>query len=365
MSHARKKAVLERLLTTRSIKGFAQNFLLNTMAGQKLFLYSEDLPRVINISFNEKTCMFRCQMCPYVEETVRDMYKQGSEMSFETLKNLVASVPNDPYFSFDMSAIGETLQFKPLAEFIAYMKKEKPLVNTVISTNSVLLTEDLFRSLVESGLDSLQFSLFAENAEDHHMITKSRSFEIVCENIRNAARIRREMGSTKPYMQTFLMECEETKDKVEAFKSYWSQFVDAAFSRPIYNVGRTIEGMTPTFEPTAPAERYPCIMPWYATAIRSNGDVLHCYVFHWSEETEGWKVGNINEMTLAEIWNQPEFRKFRDAHRNLDLKYYLVCKSCDGWSSYTYFLQRTNADFSYSPLRLRDFFTPSPDHRGA
>ena len=147
MSYVKKQNFLNRLMRVRSIKGFAQNFLLGNMAGQKLFLYNKRLPRVINISFNEKTCMYSCKMCPYSEQEVRSHYRHASEMDFETLKRIVDAVPNDPYYSFDISAVGETLEFPQLAEFIAYMKREKPLVNTIISTNVMLLTPEMAQAL--------------------------------------------------------------------------------------------------------------------------------------------------------------------------------------------------------------------------
>lgn len=364
MSHVREKSPLEKLRSTRSVKSFAQNFLLGTMAGQKLFLRSDALPRIINISFNEKTCFYACSMCPYAEASVRDLYRDKSEMSLETLKNIVASVPNDAYYSFDISAIGETLQFRRLPEFVAYMKRERPRVNTVVSTNGALLTRDLFVQLAESGLDTLQISLFAENARDHEAITKTKTFAKVTENIRQISHLKKARGLKKPYVQTFMMGARETQERASPFLEYWSRFVDKAFVRPIYDMGVPIEGLTPNFQRAPPRKRYPCIMPWYATAIRSNGDVLHCYMYHWHGDTKEKKVGNINELSLTEIWSSPEFRKFRDAHRNLELDDYPLCKSCDQWSAYTNIWSKGGPVFSFSPLRLRDFFTASTEQRG-
>lgn len=364
MSHVRERSLLEKVRTTRSLRGFAQSFLLRTMAGQKLFLRGEDLPRVVNLSFNEKTCFYACTMCPYAEQAVRDMYAEKHEMSFQTLRNVVASFPNDPYYSFDISAIGETLQFARLAEFIAYMKREKPLVNTIISTNGLLLTEDLFVRLAESGLDTIQFSLFAENARDHETITKTQTFEKVTENIRRAARIKKARGWTKPYLQTFMIEAEETKDRVAPFVETWSRVVDQAFARPIYNLGRKIEGLTAAFDPTPPSKRYPCIVPWYSTAIRSNGDVLHCYMFHWHPEAKDRKVGNVNEKPLREIWRDPEFRRFREAHQTQKLDDYPLCQSCDGWAAYTNVWKRSGERFDFAPLEATDLVRRAPSHRG-
>jgi radical SAM protein with 4Fe4S-binding SPASM domain len=364
MSHVRQKRFWEKLQSVRSRKSLAQNYLLSTMAGQKLFLFNGDLPRIINISTNEKTCFFKCTMCPFAEEETRDLYKSQSEMSFQTLEKIVASIPNDSYRSFDISAIGETLQFSQLPDFIAYMKQKKPLVNTIVSTNGVLLTESLLLRLAEAGLDNLQVSLFAYSPEDHYLITKTHTYEKVCENLRQAGLLKKKLGLKKPYLQTFILEARETLDKVKPFLDYWSQYVDFSFSRPLYNVSRQIEGLTPAFEPTPPSRRYPCIMPWYSAAVRSNGDVLNCYTFHWHKESVNQILGNINDQSLRDIWANPEFQYFRESHMRLALDEFPVCLSCDGWSAYTDIWNKSNGSYAAPSISIADFIKPSPSHRG-
>lgn len=366
MSYVKEKGILQKVIETRSWRSFGVNFFKDTMAGQKMFLYNEELPRVINLSFNESTCMFSCKMCPYNENAVRDMYKKGSFMSFETLKNIVASIPNDSHYSFDISAIGETLQFKELPEFVAYMKKERPKVNTIVSTNGLLLNEKLSRKLVDSGLDNLQISFFAGNSEDHKYITETETFDRVADNIRRFRKIRDESGRARPFIQTFMMESEETRHRSEEFVKYWSQYVDQAFVRPLYNVGRKIEGMTPTFDnPTRGKKRHPCITPWYSTAIRSNGDVMPCYMFHWHRETKDEVVGNINEQSLKEIWQSEKFRLFRDAHRRLELEDYPICQECDLWDAYTNVWDRVETNgYRFGGVSFLDFFRKVEGYRG-
>lgn len=364
MSYTREKGFFEKLLATRSIKGFAQNFILRTRAGQKLFLFNEKLPRVINISFNEHTCMYKCVMCPYSENSVREAYKKKEEMSFETLKNLVASIPNDPYYSFDISSIGETLEFAPLSDFVAHMKQEKPLVNTIISTNGVLLNDEISVKLINSGLDNMQVSLFAQNAEDHRLITGTSTFEKVRKNIQNFWRIRNELGSTKPFVQIFMMETEETKQYSDGFIDEWSQYSDKAFLRPMYNVGRKIEGLTPLEEHALPT-RYPCIAPWYSTAVCSNGDILACYAFHWHvDKKEDMVIGNINNNTLEEIYSGQNMREFRKKHLELDFSSLPVCGDCDGWAGYTDIWGRENGVYHEPKLAFSDFFIGSTIGRG-
>jgi MoaA/NifB/PqqE/SkfB family radical SAM enzyme len=364
MSYLRKKGFCEKLGTTRSLRGFAQHFLLGNMAGQKLFLYNPRLPRVINISFHEKTCMLSCKMCPYVEEAVRDRYREGSFMEFRTLQKIVASVPNDSYHSFDMSDIGETLAFEPLEEFIRYMKDQRPRVNTIVSTNGLLLTEERFLRLAKSGLDSIQVSLFAENAEDYFRITGARAFDRVKSNLEAVGKVKRRKGLRRPFVQTFMIECQENRHTSRRFVEYWSRHVDHAFVRPMYNVGRHIEGMTATIVSPPVAGRYPCITPWYSTAIRSTGDVLPCYMFHWHTKTGLDSLANINELSLAEIWGLPEFKHFREKHLRLEFEELPVCAICNLWAGYTNIWRRNQGRFEYAPLAVRDLLSPAPISRG-
>lgn len=365
MSYTKKKTLMKRLTTVRSLKGFAQSFMLGNMAGQKLFLHNDRIPRVINISFNEKTCMFSCRMCPFNEDSVRSRYRKGTSMSMETLERLIDSVPNDPFYSFDMSSIGETLEFDRLPEFISRMKERRPLVNTIVSTNAVLLSEQYFNALIDSGLDSIQFSLYAENAEDHQFITGTKSFERVKNNIIRAGQIRSQRGAVKPFMQTFMIECQENTDTAQTFLDFWSQHVDQAFLRPMYNAGRAIKGMTPKFTPTPPSKRYPCIMPWYSTALKADGSILPCYMFHWHEEGWNSEYGNINQATLADIWASDAHRKFRQAHLTQRLDDYPICKRCDLWSAYTnIWKELEDGTFVFDQVSPLDLFRPCGEHRG-
>ena len=309
--------------------------------------------------------MFACKMCPYSDSEVRDIYKVKSEMTFTTLKAIVDSVPNNQHYSFDISAIGETLRFRKLARFIQYMKLRKPRVNTIISTNGVLLTEDIAEALVRSGLDNLQVSLFAANKEDHEKVTGSKAFAKVTNNIKMLSAIKKKLKSDKPYVQTFIMEYKESKDMADQFQEEWAPYVDKAFVRPLYNLGRNIEGMTPNHTKTTSNKRYPCIQPWYATSIRSNGDVMPCYMYNWDKVSKEIVVGNVNRQSLEQIWASKLFQHFRDAHLNFEFEEYKACKNCDAWDAYTNVWEKDeNGKFNYSKLRAKDFNKKVYEYRG-
>lgn len=363
MSYVKEKGFLEKIKNVRSIKSFAQNFLLDNMLGQKLFLFNTSLPRVLNISFNEHTCMFKCKICPYSNNEIRDLYKEKKEMDFETLKRIVDSVPNDPYYSFDISSIGETLEFENLAKFIKYMKSKRPLVNTIISTNGLLLNEKKAKDLIESGLDNIQLSLFSGNKEEHKFITQTDTYEVVKRNIMTLKRIREELNSDKPFIQTFMIETKENSHLKEDFLQEWSEYVDKAFIRPMYKMGYEIEGMTPVYEEGSEKKRYPCIAPWYSTSIVSNGDILGCYMFNWhKKEKESMVIGNINKNTLYEIYNSSKNKAFRKGH--LELKNCDACEKCNLWSAYTDIWEYKNGEYSLPKPKIKDLFNKDLEYRG-
>lgn len=363
MSYTKEGKNFEKIIGIRSIKSLFFNFefLKNTILGQKVILYNPKLPRNINISFNEQTCFYKCKMCPFSLNKTREMYKEKSEMSFETLENLVSSIPNDSFYSFDISAIGETLLFKPLPEFISYMKKKKPLVNTIISTNGLLLTEDMMYELVNSGLDTIQFSLYAADAKDYEWICAGKQYDKVCENIKMAAEIKKELRSEKPFLQVFMMGIKEFEPKFKPFVDHWSKIVDHAFIRPLYNTGMKIDDLTPLFNKTKTSDRYPCIVPWYSTAIRSNGDVLGCYLFHFYDREH--KFGNINENSLKEIWNNKNFKEFREMQINKKWDENPICANCDLWDAYTNIWDKKEKKFIFKK-KFGDIFIHSGEYRG-
>ncbi len=365
MSYQNRGNLFRRLSRVRSVKSLAMNFLLPTMAGQKLFLYNERLPRVINTSFIEKTCMYSCRMCPYSDTDVRKHYREEARMSMETLKNLVRSIPNDPFHSFDMSAVGETLEFEEIAEFVAYIKRTKPLVNTIISTNGVLLNEKMFLALAEAGLDNLQVSLFAENADDHQFVTGTSSFERVKENLEAITRLKKSMKLTKPFIQTFILEYEEVQKQIDSFIDRWDGKVDKAFVRPLLKRAMTIEGMTPLYDFSPTCKRRPCMQPWYSTTIDSKGNVKPCYTYHWHSEAWDFSFGNVNDAPLTEIWKSPEFVEFRRKHLAMEFDDLPVCQRCIAWNDYTdVWKENGNGEYAYSPVKLRDFFTRVSESRG-
>lgn len=100
-------------------------------------------------------CNLKCKHCR-VNEIEYDMTLDEIEKVFKKLKDFK---PRGVFISG-----GEPLIRKDIVEIVKKSKKLAPV--TVLNTNSLLLTEDLLKELIDAGLDYIQVSL--DGTEDAH-----------------------------------------------------------------------------------------------------------------------------------------------------------------------------------------------------
>jgi radical SAM protein with 4Fe4S-binding SPASM domain len=71
-----------------------------------------------------------------------------------------------------------------------------------------------------------------------------------------------------------------------------------------------------------------CISPWFQLDVMPNGDTVTCRDF------PDFVTGNIQESTIAEIYNNEKHRKFRQALRSCDNGVFPICSRCCGLMGY-------------------------------
>lgn len=86
----------------------------------------------------------------------------------------------------------------------------------------------------------------------------------------------------------------------------------------------------------------PCEVPWGSAAITANGDVMACCM-------PGTVIGNLNEQSLDDIWNGPEFAAFRMRVNSLDPP--ASCRNCG-------MARVRNNPKAYAPVR---YAQPQPE----
>jgi MoaA/NifB/PqqE/SkfB family radical SAM enzyme len=143
---------------------------------------------------------------------------------------------------------GETLLHPMLPKFVDYAKRAGVL-ETLVTTDAVTLTEETSRALVEAGLDVLVYSFDGGNKETYEKMRVGRfhenKFEDVYENIRRFARIRSDMESQWPITKIQMILTQDTFKEQDEFEALFSDCVDDVSVKAYTERGGRLEDLDP------------------------------------------------------------------------------------------------------------------------
>jgi radical SAM protein with 4Fe4S-binding SPASM domain len=237
---------------------------------------------------------------------------------------------------------GEPLLHPGFFDVVAAFKRAGMTVRCF--TNGTLLTADVCRRLVASGLDTLLLSVWAVTREEHeknHPGVTLAHLQKRRDAVRFLAEAKRAAGSPTPTLRlqfvlnrhncanvegrvafALASECDEVGFGI--FRDYGGMFEHLAVGdgdRPALEAAldgaraafaaRGIRHDIPQYlERLAMGPetwtKLPCYAGWYASQIKADGTVLPCA--HCAAP-----MGNLAESSFAEIWNGPAYRAFRRA----------------------------------------------------
>src|SRR3989344_2686509 len=148
----------------------------------------------------ETTCLcnLKCSFCATNYEPIGG---QGF-MSFDTFKKIIdeGAVNGLCAVKLNSGGRGEPLLNKALPEMIAYAKK-KGIIDIYFNTNAVLLTQDVSKKIIETGLDRLSISFEGTTAEVYEKYRVGANFDKVLKNIRDFIQLKREMKKERPLVR--------------------------------------------------------------------------------------------------------------------------------------------------------------------
>lgn len=142
-------------------------------------------------------CNLRCAMCPHHNGKNNDFSFQKTLtkdfMKPELLELIYKKFPESIFVM--LGGVGEPLlnpYFKELVDITARNKKKINLI-----TNGVLLNEDMAEYLLSNKyVNQISISLNASSKDEYNDICKIDKFDVVCDNIRNLVRRKKELKSS-------------------------------------------------------------------------------------------------------------------------------------------------------------------------
>ena len=251
-------------------------------------------------------CNLKCIMCPH-----HIMKRKKGYMSWDTFKKAVDECRGHVKTTY-MHQIGEPLLHQDLINFINYA--EEAGIRTSISTNCMLLTEKKAIEILASDLSEIVLCIDSLKPEVFAKIRPGADLKTVFENIIRFIRLRQLLNNKiKVIVQMIAMK--ENEGEHDHFRKVFSTpGIDEAQVKEY----STFSGAMSRDE-SPPSRLASCSKPYNSLTIQYNGDMVIC-----CRDYEGiTKMGNVNEKSIAEVWNGEEYDALRKTFKTSEF-----CRRC-------------------------------------
>jgi len=255
-------------------------------------------------------CNLRCVFCPITDNKENVKKEMMKLQTFLKMVDQCKGFP-EPIKFLRFIGVGEPLLNKDLPEMIAYAKQSGVFDKIEITSNGTLLKPDLSDKLLSSGLDILRVSLQAIDEATFSALCAAKG-EGSIENIKQNLRYFYDKRQKCVLYIKISDIAVKTETEQKTFYAEYGDICDFIFIENIVPIWPDFKqnitlGSKSRFGRGESNERSVCIQPFKLLCVTADGGVIPC--------SADWKryltLGNLNEITLPEIWNGEELKKLR------------------------------------------------------
>lgn len=230
------------------------------------------------------------------------------------------------------SGMGEPLMNKRLPEMISHLNKMDVAERIEIFTNATLLTKEKTDALVSAGLTRLRVSLQGLSSEKYKETSGvDIDFNELLSNLTYFYKARKQCKLYIKVIDTALEAGEEDK-----FYNMFENICDEMYIEKFvpYQVSMGDYDSTSNTSTTVYGDKLldadVCPEPFFNWQIDVDGDVYPCCPCGLPKS---FKVGNVNDSTLFEMWNGEKARQLRLQHLKMERKSHYLCSHCQVYLS--------------------------------
>ena len=217
---------------------------------------------------------------------------------------------------------GEPLLDKLLIRRIQHVKQELPNLGELgINTNGMLLSGEIAKQLLTSGLDTLFVSIDGNSPQTYNKLRAKLDFDTVSSNLDFFIEMKRSLDS-KLRIIVQMAACQKNKHEIDSFKSRWEDKVDEVYIKSMHSY---LDGGSSSISSrVSKDQRSSCFDPFNIIVVFWNGD---CGVCCWDYDNI-IKTKNVKEASLLEIFNGETFNLVRKAHSEKRCDTLVPCNRC-------------------------------------
>lgn len=273
-------------------------------------------------------CNAKCIMCALSFPATRKNGVMPPDL-FQSIADAMAPY-KEKIEKVDLFGLGEPLLDPYIFERMRYMRG-KGFRNLAISTNADLLDKDKQLELLETGIETVIFSIDGVTAAIHENIRRGVNFERLVENCRSIIHIRDQHNYKTRFVIRFIRQ-NSNKHEWEPFLAYWRPKLSPERNDLLiaYNVN-TMGGVVASKKELLgdnldeALEMLPCHQVFDRLIILNNGIVPLC-----CEDTPHAKyiMGDVRKTSAIDIFNGEAFQRMRKLHNDKKKNTLAICREC-------------------------------------
>lgn len=296
-------------------------------------------------------CNFRCVSCFQSLKSDNYITKKRGLMSLERFSKIIEQLKNwkgEKIKVLKLSLYGEPFTNSDFCQMLRIAKEADIAERIETTTNASLITPEIARQLVECGIDYIRVSIYGASQERYQKVTGTKSADInaIYRSLELIQYYKKEMKCEKPFVGVKMLDTfsEENQAFIEFFspvadETYidkphnWVATEEKSFVDSLYNTSEKKEQLIKN-QKSSYHERKCCPMAFTTIAVRSDGMVSPCCI-DWQGNTN---IGNIDDMSLAEIWNGVSMYNFQKMQLEFRNHENISCRNCEFYKSDYYML---------------------------
>jgi radical SAM protein with 4Fe4S-binding SPASM domain len=266
-------------------------------------------------------CNMNCLFC------LRNQIKREQEnMGIEFFKQIISDCVDMECKAIRLIGWGEPLMNPVIFDMVKIINENKMVSH--ITTNGLLLTEDRFDELFNSGLQSIYFSMQGLTEIEYNKLRNTDKYFLLFRNIVNLVNERKKRNLKYPYIQINTFVTDEKDDEKLEFIKYWSDKVDGISISGLWL--ERLEDKVNVNEWVQRCPKYPkdfiCNEVRAKLTIYADGVVVPCC----EDINRIFNLGNILDCSLGYIWNSLKaikIREFLNVKGNQGM--FTLCSKCE------------------------------------
>ncbi len=280
--------------------------------------FRPSFPRAVEFQ-TLSTCNAKCVFCPHSHAPERIPH---GRMEDGLIKKIVDECSHQLVGRISPYLTNEPLLEKRMPDILTYIHQKVPFfTKTKINTNASLLTEDMGRKLIASGLNQLWISVNGYSQETYKE-SMGLDYEKTMNNIDTFLELKERTGKRNPSVRITTVHTKLVEHELPYAKEYWGKRKVQFSIHPLDN--RAGDEAASALSARKKQARH-CDLFLKQAYIVENGDMILC-CHDWEQTVV---LGNVAEKSIKEVWNSPSFidRIYEYYEGNFDK--IEICRNCN------------------------------------